>query len=223
MKKNKKRTKKMSFSLNYVIITFIISVLYTLLVKVVDVSDIGPQFSRVGFSTINNYFHNLTGYNDTWYNITKYLGIIPFLLVAYYGLIGLKQLLKKKSIKKVDKRLIILGCFYIMVLLCYIFFEKVIINYRPILIDGVLEASYPSSHTVLAITICLSSLLISKYYFKANIQKIVDIVTWILLIIIVVGRLLSGVHWLTDIIGGIIISDFLVTAYYYMNEKIIGE
>ena len=145
------------------------------------------------------------------------------MLVAYYGLIGLKQLLKKKSIKKVDKRLIILGCFYIMVLLCYIFFENVIINYRPILIDGVLEASYPSSHTVLAITICLSSLLISKYYFKENIQKTVDIITWILLIIIVVGRLLSGVHWLTDIIGGIIISDFLVTAYYYMNEKIIGE
>ena len=213
--------KRKNKSLILVIITFILALLYTVIVKTVDVNVIGPMMSKVGFSTINNYFHNLIGYNDIWYKITKYLVLLPFLLVAYYGINGLMQLVKSKSLKKVDKRLIILGCFYILIGLCYIFFEKVIINYRPIMLEGVLEASYPSSHTVLAITICASSLLISKYYFaNKNINKLVNIITWLIMIVIVVGRLLSGVHWFTDIIGGILISNFLIALYMYTNERV---
>lgn len=208
MKKNKK----------YIIITFVlllISVIYTLLVKFVDVSDIGPNLSSVGFSTINGAFHNLTGEIDFFYKLTKYLGLIPFLIVAFYGFIGVKQLIKYKSIKKVDKRIILLGCFYVLVLITYILFEKVIINYRPVLMDGELEASYPSSHTMLALCICLSSLMIAKNFIKnKNVLKYFNIGTIILMFILVIGRTLSGVHWLTDIIGGIIISIFLVSCYY---------
>jgi len=216
--------KKSSKSLFLTIILFIIFVLYTILVKYLDVAPIGPNLTEVGFSTLNSKFHTLTGYNDSFYNITKYLGIIPFILVAYYGIIGLKQLVKNKKLSKVDPHIIILGCFYILVGLCYVLFEKIIINYRPIILDGILEASYPSSHTVLAITICASSLLISKYYFKnQKLNRIVNILTWFVMIFLVIGRLLSGVHWLTDIIGGILLSNFLIALFYYVNQKLLGE
>ena len=200
------------------IITFILlllSITYTLLIKVVDVRSVGPLGSKVGLSTINLKFHNLTGYNDLFYDISKYLGLIPFLICGFYGLQGIIQLIKNKSFKKVDKRLIFLGILYIAMLALYIGFDKVVINYRPILEDGLLESSYPSSHTVLALCICLSSLLISKYYIKNNVlRRYFDIITWILMITITGARLLSGVHWLTDIIGGIIISLFLVSLFY---------
>ena len=203
-----------------VVLLFFIAVLYTILVKFVDVKSIGPNTSSVGFSTVNGFFHDILGLNMTWYKITKYLGLVPFLFVAFYGLNGVIQLLKNKSLKKVDKRLLFLGGFYILVGITYLFFEKVIINYRPVLMDGVLEASYPSSHTMLAICICLSSLLISKYYVKDNYLKIFNIFTILLMIILVVGRFLSGVHWFSDILGGIIISLFLVSLFnLYIFEK----
>ena len=146
--------------------------------------------------------------------------ILLNLLVLYYGIIGLKQLIKRKSFLKVDKRLLLLGLFYIIVLLVYIFFEHVIINYRPFLIDNELEASYPSSHTMLALCVCISSLLISKYYIKnKKTLKIVNTITIALMLILVIGRILSGIHWITDIIGAIIISAFLVYLYDYLITK----
>ncbi len=193
---------------------FIISIIYILLVKNVDVKAIGPGASEVGFSTINGFFQNAIGYNDIWYKITKYLGIIPFIIVAYYGLNGVLQLVKRKDIKKVDKKIICMGAFYVLLGITYVLFEKIIINYRPVMLEGELEASFPSSHTMLAVCICLSSLLVSKFYIKdEKIRKILDISTAILMVILVVGRLLSGVHWFSDILGGIIISLFLVSIY----------
>ena len=212
----KKRKKELLIT---VISLFIVSVIYVLLIKFVDVGAIGPKSSKVGFSNINGWFHDLTGYNKAWYKITKYTGVIPFLLVAYFAFIGLKQLIKYKKISKVDKRIIFLGVFYILVGITFIFFEKVIINYRPVLEDGVLEASFPSTHTLLAVCVCYSSLLISKYYVPKKYLKVFNIATSILMVLLVIGRLLSGVHWLTDIIGGIIISIFLVTLYRYLIYK----
>lgn len=206
------------------IVLFVISVIFTLLVKVVDVDKIGPLGSAVGFSKLNLCFHNLTGYNDIFYDISKYLGLIPFMICAFYGLQGIIQLIKNKSLKKIDKRLIFLGIFYVFMLALYVAFDKIVINYRPILEDGALESSYPSSHTLLAVCICLSSLLISKYYIKNSVlRKYFNILTWILMITLTVTRLLSGVHWLTDIIGGIIISLFLVSLFYtfaYTEKKV---
>lgn len=194
----------------------LISIIYTILVKVVDVKAIGPYNSKVGFSSMNAYVRDLIGYNKTWYTITKYLGVLPFLLVGFFGLIGLKQLYDRKNILLVDKRILFLGCFYILLGIVYIFFEKVIINYRPFLQEGILEASYPSSHTMLAICICLTSIYVAKFYLKnQRTLKIFDICVFILMILLVVGRTLSGVHWISDIIGGIVISITLVFIYLY--------
>ena len=172
---------------------------------------IGPNISEVGFSHINETVHDITKVNMIWYYITNYLGILPFFLVAYYGLLGLKQLLVEKNLKKVDIKLIILGIFYFTFAIIYLLFEKIVINCRPVLFDGKLEASYPSSHTMLAIFVCGSSLLMSKYFIKnEKARKIVNIITAIVMVAIIVGRTISGVHWATDILGGMIIGLFLL-------------
>lgn len=199
------------------------SIVFTVLVKKIDVAPIGPEGSIVGFSKMNSFIHNLVGVNLSWYEITTYIGILPFGLALYYAFIGIKELIEKKSIRKVDKKLIALGIFYVIIMCIYCFFEKVIINFRPILIDGKLEASYPSSHTLLALCICGSSLKVSKYFIKnERIRKIVNILTTIIMIIIFIGRIISGVHWASDIIGGIIISSFMLSllnmSVYYIEK-----
>lgn len=203
------------------VLLVLISIIYTLLVKYVDTSTIGPNGSVVGFSSLNSFVFNLTGNNMTLYKITEILGIIPILIALMYAVIGLIQVIDRKSLK-VDKELIALGILYIIVILIYVFFEKCIINYRPVFIDGILEASYPSSHTLLSICICGSSLLINKYLFNnKKIYKYINIVSIISMVLIVLGRLLSGVHWASDIIGSIIISITLlkILETYYLSIK----
>ena len=203
------------------ILLVLLSIIYTLLVKYVDTSTIGPNGSVVGFSSLNSFVFNLTGNNMTLYKITEILGIIPILIALMYAVIGLIQVIDRKSLK-VDKELIALGILYIIVILIYVFFEKCIINYRPVIIDGVLEASYPSSHTLLSICICGSSLLINKYLFNnEKIYKYINIISIISMVLIVLGRLLSGVHWASDIIGSIIISITLlkILETYYLSIK----
>lgn len=201
-----------------------LSVIYTILVKYVDVAPIGPKASNVGFSTLNKFVFNFLGRSNIWYNITEVLGMISILIALFYALIGLYKLIKNKSILKIDKEIIILGLFYFVVLLVYLFFEKVIINYRPVLVKGVLEASYPSSHTMLSICICLSAMIINnKLYKSMRISKIINTLSIIIMITTTVGRLLSGMHWISDILGGIIISICLSyifkTVIYSLNEE----
>lgn len=206
------------------IILSIIAIVYTILVKIIDVQSIGPNNSSVGFSTINKYFSNSIGSNMLIYKITEVLGILAILVAFLYALKGLLQLIKRKSIVKVNMEILLVGCLYLVVVLLYIFFEKCIINYRPILIDNVLEASYPSSHTMLAICICGSALMINKYLFTNNkFVRYYNAFIVIILIGIIIGRLLSGVHWLSDIVGGILISLALLqifkTSLYYFKNK----
>ena len=202
----------------------IIAVVYTVLVKYVDVKAIGPGGTKVGFATMNKWYMDLIGYNNMFYKISKYAGVIPFLFCAYYGLMGVIELIKKKSFKKVNYRYYILACFYVIFVALYFFFEKVVINYRPVVVDGAIEASYPSTHTLLAICLCGTSLIVSKLLIKnATLRKLADMAAWCLMIVIVVARLVSGVHWLSDIFGGIIISltylSFFRLSLTRMDEK----
>lgn len=196
----------------------IVSIVYTYLVKTYDVKSIGPNNSEVGFSKINNLFRNLIGSHMNIYKITEILGLAILLIVAIYGILGLYQLIKRKSLFKVDKELYILCGLYVLMGTVYVFFEKFIINYRPILIDNVLEASYPSSHTILAICICISSLIVSRNYLRQKHQKLVDIITIFLLLGVFLGRVLSGVHWISDILGGVLISCTLLMYFYTLYD-----
>ncbi len=194
------------------------SILFTILVKNVDVANIGPNDSSVGFSTVNKFFHELIGVHMIFYKLTDILGVIPILMVLGFAIVGLLQVIKRKSILKVDKEVLALGVFYITVLVLYIFFEKVIINYRPTLVDGVLEASYPSSHTLLSLCICGSTIILNnKLFKKIKIAQYENKVALIFMILILVGRIISGVHWFTDIMGGTIIS---ITLLYIFNTTL---
>ena len=210
--------KKRNFVISTILI--ILAVVFTILVKVVDVKYVGVNETSIGFATLNQFVFKITGVNMIWYHITDWLGIIPIFMAMVYSLIGLIQLIKRNSLFKVDKEIIILGLFYLIVISLYVLFEKVIINYRPILMNGFLEASYPSSHTLMTICLCGSSIIINKKLFKNKIANIINVLSLIIIIITVIGRLISGVHWFTDIIGGILISVALIMNLYAVIDVI---
>ena len=195
------------------IILFMLSIIFTLLVVNFDVRNVGVNETNIGFAGLNTFIFNKLGTSNVWYNITEVLGYIALILVFIYGLYGAYDLIKKRSIFKVNKHIIILGVFYIIVFGLYILFENIIINYRPILVDGALEASYPSSHTLLSICVFGSSILINKKLFANKKINKVNIILMLMMILTVIGRLLSGMHWFTDIIGGVLISSFLLASF----------
>ncbi len=199
----------------------ILAVFFTIIIKTVDVKAIGPNNSFVGLSSINHFFSQNIKYNQVWYQISEILGIMAILLALVFAFVGLYEWIKRKSLKKVDPELFLLGAFYVVVLIIYLLFEKLAINYRPILIDDMLEASYPSSHTMLSLCICGSAVFISKYFIKNQKKReIFKKCTVLLMILLVVTRFLSGVHWVTDIIGGIIISAALLSTFNWQLENL---
>lgn len=204
--------KKRNFFISTILI--LLAVVFTILVKVVDVKQVGVNETSIGFVTLNQFVFKTTGVNMIWYHITDWLGLVPIFMAMVYSLLGLVQLIKRKSLFKVDKEIIILGVFYVVVISIYILFEKVIVNYRPILMNGFLEASYPSSHTLMTICLCGSSIIVNKKMFNNKIAKLMNMLSLIIIFITVIGRLISGVHWFTDIVGGIFISIALLMTLY---------
>lgn len=189
--------------------------IWTLLLRFVDVGAIGANGTSVGFATINKAVHELTGANMTLYNITDWLGLVPIFTVICFAILGLAQWIKRKSILKVDKSIIALGVFYVAVMAFYLLFEVFVLNYRPILIDGRLEASYPSSTTMLVLCVMPTAMMQLSKRIK---DKPLCVCTLIIIsafsAFMVIGRILSGVHWISDIIGGSLLSAGLVTLYY---------
>ncbi|SFB16667.1 undecaprenyl-diphosphatase [Acetitomaculum ruminis DSM 5522] len=205
----------------------ILSIIFTIIVCNVDVAAIGPEESSVGLSTINKYFHDLTGLNMIFYSLSKYLGYLVFLPVLYFGLFGFLQLVTGKKLSAVDINIWCLLGLYIVFALIYVFFEKVIINYRPEILpdETALEASFPSTHTMLAIVILGSAIIEWGIIFKRRIKtkKYLQILASLLMVLIVVFRLLSGAHWLSDIFAGILYSVTILMAFKALLSRYIFE
>ena len=201
----------------YIGLSFILAfVVWTLAVSFIDIQAIGPRASSVGFATINKFVHQTFGVNMTLYHITDWLGLIPIVFMLGFALLGLVQWIKRKKLSQVDKNLFVLGAFYILVLLIYILFEFIVINRRPILIDDILEASYPSSTTMLVMTVMPTAIMqLNSRIKNIKLKKCTNIIICMFIIFMVVGRLVSGVHWFSDIIGGALISTGLVLLYNY--------
>lgn len=194
-------------------------VLWTLLVSVVDVRAIGPNGSSVGFATLNGYVHDLTGVNMRLFSITDWLGLVPIGVAWGFAMLGLVQWIKRKSLFKVDRDILALGGFYVAVMAVYILFEFVVINYRPMLIDGYLEASYPSSTTMLVMCVMPAAKMQLRARIKNNgLKHCVMILIAVFTSFMVVGRFVSGVHWITDIIGGALVSAGLVITYASVSD-----
>ena len=188
--------------------------LWTALISLIDVQSIGPLDSSVGFATLNQSVHRLTGVNWNLYTITDWLGLVPIAIGFGFAILGLVQLIKRKSLWKVDYSILALGIFYIVVIVAYIFFEIVVINYRPTLINGYLEASYPSSTTMLVTSVMPTAAMQLNRRIKNTVLKRCVIIAIIAFIaFMVLCRIISGVHWITDIIGGAFLSAGLVMMY----------
>lgn len=196
-------------------------VFWTLAVRFVDVKPIGPNESSVGCATINEFFHNLTGTNMTLYTITDWLGLVPVAFCLGFAVLGLCQLIKRNSLLKVDLNILALGGFYIATIIMYLLFEEVVVNYRPVLINGFLEASYPSSTTMLVLCVMpTAAMQLNARIKNQTIKRCVTIVIVAFIVFMVLGRLLSGVHWLTDIIGGVLLSAGLVLMYSWVIKSL---
>ena len=208
MEKKNKRTLVLGSGL---VVAF---VLWTVLVRFVDVQAIGPEGSAVGFATLNRFVHELTGVNWVLYTVTDWLGLVPIAVALGFAILGLVQLIKRKGLWKVDHSILALGVFYIVVMAAYVFFEMVVINYRPTLIDGYLEASYPSSTTMLVMCVMPTAVMQLNVRIKNTVLKRCTIIAIVAFTaFMVIGRLIAGVHWITDIIGGALLSAGLVTMY----------
>lgn len=194
-------------------------VLWTVLVRFVDVRAIGPEGSSVGFATLNGFVHELTDVNWLLYTITDWLGFVPIAVALGFAILGLVQLIGRKSLWKVDHSILALGVFYTVVMAAYVFFEIVVINYRPTLIDGYLEASYPSSTTMLVMCVMPTAAMQLNARIKNTVFRRCAVITIIAFTaFMVIGRLVSGVHWITDIIGGALLSTAIVLMYYSIGN-----
>ena len=205
---------KMKRTLLISILFLLAFAIWTVLIQTVDVRPVGVNSTDIGFAYLNTWFHSFTGVDFMLYNITDWLGLVPLAVCIAFGILGFIQLIKRKSLFKVDADIIILGVYYVIVILCYLVFEMIPINYRPVLINGIMEASYPSSTTLLVLSV-MPTLIFQLKHRVNNIkmQRIVTVITLLFCVFMVVGRLVSGVHWLTDIIGSVLLSAGLLYAY----------
>lgn len=206
----KRATKKIVVAIG-MLIAF---VLWTVAVCCVDVAPIGPQNSVVGFATVNCFFHNLTGVHMGLYTLTDWLGLVPFFTAFAFAVYGLVQWIRRKNILKVDRSILFLGGFYLVVIAVYLFFEECVINYRPVLINGFLEASYPSSTTLL--TLCVmptTALQLRARVHDVRLRIVAVLCVYVFTAFVILGRLVSGVHWLSDIVGAVLLCVGLVLLY----------
>lgn len=188
--------------------------LWTILLGIMDVQPIGPQGTMVGFAGLNQAVHVFTGVNMTLYTVTDWLGLVPLGFMFGFALLGLGQWIRRKHILRVDRSILTLGVFYLVVMAVYVFFECYVVNYRPVLIEGKLEASYPSSTTILVLCVMPTVIMQLGTRIRSRIiRRWVSVAMMLFAAFMVIGRLLSGVHWFSDIVGGVLISAELVMLY----------
>ena len=188
--------------------------LWTVLIRWVGVQAVGQNETKIGFADFNVWFHQLTGVHMTLYTITDWLGLVPIFICLCFGVLGLVQLIKRRSLLRVDPDILLLGIYYVLVIACYLIFEMIPVNYRPVLIEGRLEASYPSSTTLLVLSVMPTLWFqASRRVSNAMIRKAVAVFVVTFSVFMVIGRLVSGVHWATDIIGSVLLSAGLYMLY----------
>lgn len=187
-----------------------------LLVLTVDVAQIGPAGTSVGLSSLNGAVFSSLGRSDSWYKATKLLGYAAFALVGAFILAGAVQWIRRGNLKHVDRQIFVLAALYAATAVLYVLFEKIVVNYRPVLMEGETfpEASFPSTHTMIAVTVFGSAAILAGVYLKpGGIRALLQILCMLMTGVIVGGRLVSGVHWFSDILGGVLISTALLFAF----------
>ncbi len=203
-------------------------VLWTVLIQCVDVQAVGQNGTKIGFADFNVWFHQLTGVHMTIYTITDWLGLVPVFICLCFGALGFVQLVKRRSLLQVDPDLTLLGVYYVIVIACYLIFEMIPINYRPVLIEGRLEASYPSSTTLLVLSVMPTLMFqVDRRAVNPPIKKAATVFVIAFSAFMAIGRIISGVHWATDIVGSVLLSAGLFMLYQsavmYMDRAKLSD
>ena len=196
---------------------------WTLMVLTVDVRPAGVNGTDVGFAAVNVWFHRLTGVHMALYTVTDWLGLVPVSVCLLFAGLGLAQLVKRRSIFKVDADILLLGVYYAAVVAAYLAFEMIPVNYRPVLIEGRMEASYPSSTTLLVLSVMPTLLFqVRRRSRREPIRRVAAAFVALFSAFMVAGRLAAGVHWLTDIVGAALLSAGLYLLYRSTVERSDG-
>ena len=203
----------------------ILFLLLIILVRTADVSAAGPAGTSVGLSRLNAAVHGATGVHFGLYTFTEILGLLAIAVAAVFALFGLAQLIRRKSLFKVDRDILLLGGLYLAVVLFYMIFEVIVINVRPVVMPGdtAPEASFPSSHTMLVCTVMGSAIMLlrrkkeGRFLYlpalPASVRRALPAACAAVAAVTVTGRLVSGAHWFTDILGGLLLSGALLALF----------
>jgi len=195
---------------NYTVWASVLLLLFLVLIALllgVDVQAVGVEGTSLGLARMNIYLLDVFGFHPWWYALSEWLGVVSLLVVAGFGLLALSQLIRRRSLKRVDRSLYVLFALYGVLAFLYLFFEHVVLNYRP----QVLEPSFPSSHTLLVVFVMGSAcVVLSDMMCKGWKRHLLQGLCLLAGAVTVLGRLLSGVHWSTDILGAVLLSASLV-------------
>ena len=197
-------------------------VVFSLWIRLFDVQPVGPEGSKIGFASLNVAVHEFFGMHLFWYKLTQLLGVLAIAVAAVFAVVGLVQLIQRKSLLKVDKKILMLGVIYFLVIMLYVLFEKVPFNYRPVVLDPAegLEPSYPSTHTMIILTIFGTAVgILSDYIKNTKLVLLLKITALVIMAVTIIGRLICGVHWFTDIAGGVIISLFFINLFKDLTKE----
>ncbi|MBO4433771.1 MAG: phosphoesterase PA-phosphatase, partial [Clostridia bacterium] len=151
-------------------VSFLLFIILIVLLKTVSVEKTGVGNTSIGLYGLNAAVKEFIGMNFTWYKITEITGVIALAAAGIFALLGIIELIKRKSLLKVDSEILTLGGLYILTASLYFFFENFVVNYRPYIEKGAaaVEPSFPSSHTVLALVIFGSIFMLLSKYVKSK-------------------------------------------------------
>ena len=202
------------------LVTLIIALLYI---------DVGYVNGNVGLFVINNFFATYK-INSSWDIFTTVILDITFVFIFTLVGIGIFQAIKRRSILKIDRNVVVTEILVVLMLLFSLFFSNVIfINNSPVLQNGVEVSSFPSNHIVIVTFVFLTLATLVKDYFEivkiGKINIICKFVSFgiaiIMIALMVVGKTLSGRIWFTDAISGLLLGLFFYSLFLLFKEKSI--
>ncbi len=219
-------SKNLKKSLIIFVCLIIINLLFLFLVKYVNVGKTGLEDQTVGLSAVNIKLRDLIGVSKFFNMFSTVIMIIAIIIaLAELGL-GLYFLIKTKSIDEIPTPIYSLIPTFILTGFVYVFFNWFfVINTRPIYTTGNSSSSYPSTHTLLTLVFLFTAVnvinFIFSYFKKLNDKKKARYICYgilgLLSLLIIITRLLSGQHWFTDIIGGVLMAGLLYQFYQIFN------
>ena len=196
----------------------------TICLLFVDVRAAGESGAEVGFATINQKVWQAIGQSAAALTVSEVCGLCMIAAVGAFGVTGLVQVIRRKGFLRADKELYVMAGGLVLLAAAYVFFEIFVVNCRPVLDEGELAASYPSSHAMLATAVAGMGMayLHSRQRKGVLINVLIGLLNGVS-VATVACRLLGGVHWLSDIVGGVLLGMVIVYAYRAVCSLIARE